>query len=422
MRTVSSFAVILLLATACSGGDMMGGGAATVVERDSAGVAIREYSAAAISAAPTWTISETPMAVIGADENDATLDLSTGAFGGLLSDGGLIVATARPAQLYRFGPDGTRMPNLGRSGQGPGEFNFFQYVHVFPGDTVLAYELMRRKSILYLADGTFLSERDIPLPSDRQIPPLMRGRLRDGTFVHSGEALLPQAPGGPEKVFRMELPIFSLAPEATDYDTMLVTRSAQLYASSISAMGETMPMARPVAFGPTPLITVGDELTWVSTGDVGEMAAFRLGSRTPTQLVRFEMTPREVTEADRQRYKDEAREAFKQFEQMMPPGMLDSEIEKLEQTIFANEFPALGQLITDKTGRIWVGTGVAFGDTERTWMVLSPAGELIGRVTLPEGDLFAAASDRVVIRRTDDTTGMVRFEIWGLDGEQRTEN
>jgi hypothetical protein len=354
------------------------------------------------------------MAVIGADESDTTLDLSTGAFGGLLSDGGLIVATARPALIYRFGPDGAPLGTLGRAGQGPGEFNFIQNVHLLPGDTILAFEIARRKSILYLADGTFIGERDIPLSTDRQIPPLMRGRLRDGTLVHSGEALLPQAPGGPEKVFRMDLPIFSLAPEATEYDTMLVTRSAQMYASSISAMGQTMPMARPVAFGPSPLITVGEELTWVSTGDVGEVAAFRLGARTPVQLVRFEMTPRTVTDADRQRYKDEAREAFKNFEQMMPPGMLESEIEKLEQTIFANEFPALGQLLTDKTGRIWVGTGVAFGDTERAWMVLAPTGELIGRVTLPEGDLFAATSDRVVIRRTDDVTGMVRFEIWGL--------
>ncbi len=418
MRTLSSVAAIFLFATACAGGDEMGGGAATVVQRDSAGIGIREYSAAAIKAAPAWTISDAPMAVIGADETDATLDLSTGAFGGLLSDGGLIVATARPAQIYRFGPDGTRLTSLGRAGQGPGEFNFFQYVHVVPGDTVLAFELARRKSILYLADGTFIGERDIPLPTDRQIPPLMRGRLLNGTFVHSGEALLPQAPGGPEKVFRMDLPIFSLAPEATDYDTMLVTRSAQMYASSVSAMGQTMPMARPVAFGPSPLITVGDELTWVSTGDVAEMASFRIGSRTPTQLVRFEMTPRTVTDTDRQRYKDDAREAFKQFEQMMPPGMLESEIEKLEQTIFASEFPAIGQLITDKIGRIWVGTGVAFGDDERRWMVLSPAGELLGRVTLPEGDLFAAMSDRVVIRRTDEATGMVRFEIWGLNGEQ----
>jgi hypothetical protein len=414
MRTTFSLATCFLLATACSGTDTPGGAGTAVAERDSAGIAIREYSAAALKAAPEWKISDTPMAVIGADEDDATLDLSTGAFGGLLSDGGLIVATAQPAAIYRFGPDGTRMGNLGRSGQGPGEYAFFQYVHVFPGDTVLAFELARRKGILYLADGTFLSERDIPLPNDRQIPPLMRGRLRDGTFVHSGEALLPQAPGGPDKVFRMDLPIFSLAPDSTTYDTMLVTRSAQMYASSVSAMGQTMPMARPVAFGPTPLITVGAELTWVSTGDVGEIAAFRLGSRTPTQLVRLEMAPREVTDIDRQRYKDEAREAFKNFEQMMPPGMLESEIEKLEQTIFANKFPAIGQLITDKTGRIWVGTGTAFGDDERSWMVLSPAGELVGRVTLPEGDLFAATTDRVVIRRTDDATGMVRFEVWGL--------
>lgn len=419
MRTTFiATAAILLLATACGGGDVMGGGAATAVERDSAGIAIREYSAAAIKAAPTWTISDAPLAVIGADEDDATMDLSTGAFGGLLADGGLIVATARPAQIYHFGPDGTLVGTLGRSGEGPGEFNFVQNVHVLPGDTVLAFELVRRKSILYLADGTFLGESDIPLPTDRQIPPLLRGRLADGTLVHSGEALLPQAPGGPEKIFRMELPIFSLAPGGTTYDTMLVTRSAQMYASSVSAMGQTMPMARPVAFGPTPLITVGEALTWVSTGDVPELAAFRLGSRTPTQLVRFEVAKRPVSDADRERYKERAREAFKQFEQMMPPGMLESEIAKLDETIFANEFPPLGQMVTDRAGRIWVGTGVAFGDEERTWMVLSPNGALLGRVTLPEGDLFAANTDRVVVRRTDETTGLVRFEIWGISGTQ----
>lgn len=414
MRVTLPF-IVAVLATACGGDAASGGGSGGTVTRDSAGIAITEYGEAAIAEAPAWQLSAEPLAVIQDDDPAGELDLSTAALGAMLSDGRVVVATAQPAQIHLFNTDGSHAGTIGRTGEGPGEFRFLQQVLALPGDTIYAFEIARRKGVRYLPDGTFLDEADFPLPEGRPIPPLMRGRLDNGTFIHSGEAMLPQAPGGDQKIFRMDLPIFALAPGATDFDTVVVTQSAQMFASSVSAMGQTMPMARPVAFGPTPLIAAGGTAAWISTGDVAELAAWTPGDSAPHRLVRFTIPPREVQEADRTRYKEEAKAALEQFRDMMPPGMLESELQKVDETLFAGTFPKLGQLVIAKDGALWVGSGAPFGDALRQWMVLSPTGELLGTVTLPEGNLVAAAADRVVVRREDDATGMVRLEVWGVE-------
>ncbi len=407
----------LLLLAACASGERAALRTA-VVERDSAGIAIREYPAGAIAAAPEWALSAEPLAVIGDDAPDATLDLSTASMGGILSDGRVVVAIAQPAQLLMFNADGTPGGTLGRQGEGPGEYRFLQAVLVLPGDTVLAFEIVRRKAIRFAPDGTFLREADFPLLGDRPVAPILRGRLADGTFVLSGESLLPQAPGGAEKVFRMDLPIFTLAETGGQYDTLTVTQSAQMYASSISMMDQTMPIARPVVFGPAPLVSPTATGVWISSGESAELREFRLGDTTASavlhRIVRFQMEPRPVTEGDRERYTTDAKEMLTRFGAMMPPGMLEAEQAKVDEALFANTFPAFGQLRTDLGNRLWLGTGAPFGDSVRDWVVLDADGALLGRVNLPEGMLFAAAADRVVMRREDATTGLVRLEVWGV--------
>lgn len=415
--------VPLLALGACGGGEgnPFGG---ELAQRDSAGVIILEYPAGAIAAAPAWTLSAAPLAVIGDDSPDATLDLSTASMGGILSDGRVVVATAQPAQLLVFNADGTPGGSLGRQGEGPGEYRFLQAVLVLPGDTVLAFEIVRRKAIRYAPDGTYVGETDFPLLDDRPIAPILRGRLADGTFVLSGESMLPQAPGGEQKVFRLDLPIFTLDPAAARYDTLTVTKSAQMYASSISMGGQTMPIARPVAFGPTPLVTPTATGVWLSSGESAELREILVPDTaavgTLHRIVRFQMESREVTEADRTRYKTETKEMLASFGAMMPPGMLEAEQQKVDETLFANVFPAFGQLRTDLANRLWLGTAAPFGDSQRAWAVLSAEGQLLGRVDLPDGMLFSAGADRVVMRREDAATGLVRLEIWGVTPAPRS--
>jgi hypothetical protein len=125
-----------------------------------------------------------------------------------------------------------------------------------------------------------------------------------------------------------------------------------------------------------------------------------------------------VTEDDRERYREQAAEGLERLKGLIPAELLDVEIAKLKETVFANTFPAIGQLRADQLGRLWMTSGTALGDTLTTWTVLNPDGKPIGRVTLPEGTLFAVAEDRVVVRREDPASGLVRLEVWGVVGSR----
>lgn len=409
--------VLLLLLAACGGSNDAGRNSAAVT-RDSAGIAILEFPAGAIEDAPEWTLSKEPLAIIGDDSPDATLDLTTATLGGILSDGRVVVATAQPAQVMLFGADGAQVGTLGRAGEGPGEYRALIQLLILPGDTVLAFEVTRRKGILYGADGTLLGELDFPLLADRPIVPLMRGRLDDGSFVLSGETLLPQTPEGNEKIYRLDLPIFALGSAATNYDTVTVTRGTQSYRSSLTFGNQVMPISRQVGFGPSPQIAVTRNGFWLSTGDVAELHEFVVSGATfpaqPSRVVRYNQPRREVTEADRERYRERAAEGLERLKGLIPAELLDVEIAKLKETVFANTFPAIGQLRADHLGRLWMTSGTQLGDDMTTWTVLDPDGKPIGRVTLPEGTIFAVADDRVVVRREDPASGLVRLEVWGV--------
>jgi hypothetical protein len=57
-------------------------------------------------------------------------------------------------------------------------------------------------------------------------------------------------------------------------------------------------------------------------------------------------------------------------------------------------------------------------DSSATWAVFDAEGSLLGKVVVPAGMLYAASDDRIVIRREDDETGLVRLEVWGLQRDQ----
>jgi hypothetical protein len=98
--------------------------------------------------------------------------------------------------------------------------------------------------------------------------------------------------------------------------------------------------------------------------------------------------------------------------------MLDSELAKVEETPFADNQPAIGQMLVDRLGRIWVTPNTPMVDSTATWGVFDPEGTLLGKVVVPAGTLYAASEDRVVIRREDDETGLIRLEVWGLQRDQ----
>jgi hypothetical protein len=403
---------LLLLAAGCGGGE--GGGAdARSSTRDSAGVTIVEHAAGVWDAAPEWGLSPRPLAVIGGDiTDDAELDLSNSQVGALLPDNRLLAASFQPAQLYVFNADGSTQGTLGREGEGPDEYQFLSTLLDLGGDSVAAYDLFKRYVILFDADGAGLGRIEFPL-TGTPIPPQLIGRLDDGTWVFQIFNPLAEPPDDAPAIYRLPYPVLTWRDGAEGFDTTFTLLGAESERSSVEAGGRSVRLGRGIAYGANPFVGARGDLIWSTTSDVFTLTAHDAAGALRRE-VRLQRAPRAVTEADRERFKALVREQLERVRAMMPPGMVESELAKVDQTTFAENYPRIGQMLVDRLGRVWATPDIPVLDTLLTWGIFSPEGELLGKVRLPQGTLFAAADDRVVVRREDNETGLVSLEVWGL--------
>ena len=421
MRHVTSLIALALLA-AC-GGDGAGSaaGAAKAAVRDSSGVAIWEYSAAGWAAAPELKLSAQPLTTVGGEEGDTTMDLSAGIVGAsaasvgrLLPDGRIVLVAGQPAQILMVDTTGKKSGTIGRPGEGPGEYRMVTQLHLMRGDTLVAYDVMRRKGILFGLDGSSRGERDFPTAGRLPIAPTIIGILNDGTSIHRMDGFDPAPPsGGDANSYQLPLPIVALVPGGMRYDTLFVSKGIEMYSSTMSFQGQTATIPRAVAFGKVPLVVVGSDAIWFTPADRFELHRHGTGGAL-LQVIRVEMPQRPVASSDQEEFKRVMREALTRLKSMAPPALIDAEIKKVDETHFAAHLPAIGQLMTDPTGAVWANVGGSPLDSTTTWGVFGSDGALQGRVTLPKGTLFAAGKDRVVVRREDPETGLIRLEVWGI--------
>ena len=406
------FSVVALMAliTACGGSAKTPSAAAN---RDSAGIAISEYPADAIDKASAWKLSQAPLATIGAEDGDSAIDLSTTMLGTLLPDGRTLVVTMQPSEVLVFDPAGKKTGMIGRGGSGPGEYRFVMQLLRFGQDTVFVFDAGSRKGMTFLASGgPMLGDRAFPVPGDRPIPPLLIGRLDNGVFVHNGAPLIPTPPPGVKGYFRLPMPVLGLRPGATTYDTLFQTVAGLAHASSFEMGDSSIAIGRAVVYGPTTQVAVHGNSIWHSIADRFEVEARDTAGKV-TMIIRMDLPARPVTEDAKEKFKVALRDGLNRMKSMIPPPILASELKKVDETVFAENFAGIGQMTVDATGALWVTTG-SITDSTTTWAIFDKAGALQGAVVLPEGMLLSVQANRLVLRREDEETGVVRLEVWGL--------
>lgn len=410
-RPITALLALGFLAACGSEGGVGSGAAAT---RDSAGIAIVEYPGSAMDAAPAWSLSATPLATIGGGASDTALDLSRSQIAAVLDDGRVLAANLVPPQIYVFRPDGSQQGTLGRGGEGPGEYRMISNLLPLAADTVAAYDLFQRNALLFHPDGAALGNIQFPT-GGATIPPLLVARINGGTWIFQVVNPMSQPPAGADGAYRVDEPVYSWRDGMPALDTLFLLPGPSMVQGTLDFGGQSIPMGKAVGYGANTFVGAANDLIWSTTGD-----RFVLTARDTTGTVRREVRmaapPRAVSDADKEAFKAAMREQFEAAKSFgVPEGMLDAEIAKLDQTTFAEHRPAIGQLTVDRLGRVWVTPDVPTVDDSLRWFVFSSEGELLGRLQLPKGLLVAASEDRVVLRREDDETGLVRLEVWGLN-------
>jgi hypothetical protein len=334
----------------------------------------------------------------------------------LLSDNRLVAATTiSPAQIYLFAADGSSRTLIGRSGEGPGEYRIITGLTRLGGDTIAIYDLSSRKALLFSPDGEEVGRFQIPFTGDASQPPQLVGRTADGTWVFRAfDQLNLPADDAPDQ-FRKSQPLTIWRDGGATLDSLFAVPGPVSVRSTVEFGEQSIPIGRPLAYGANSTQAISGNMVWSTPGDVFTLTAHDL-TGTPVREVRLPMPSRPVTDADREHFKAKQREGIERARSMniMPPQILESELAKIDATPFAESHPAIGQLTTDLVGRLWATTGFPGVDSVLTYGVFATDGTLLGRVTVPEGIILGASEDRVVVRREDAATGLVRLEVWGL--------
>ncbi len=356
------------------------------------------------------------MASVGGDVNDTELDLSTSGLGMLLTDNRLVAATTiNPAQIYLFTADGSSRTLIGRPGEGPGEYRVITGLTRLGGDTIAVYDVATRKALLFTPDGQEAGRIQLPFSGDAAAPPQLIGRTTSGTWIFQPLDQLNLPPDDAPERFRKSQALMTWHEGGETLDSFYTVEGPLSMRSTVDFGGQSIPVGRPLAYGANSTHTVSGDLVWSTPGDSYTLRAHDL-TGTLVREVRVAMPSRPVTDADREHFKAVQREGLERARGMgiAPPQVIESELAKVEQTPFADNHPAIGQLTSDNVGRLWVTTGFPGLDSTLTYEIFSPEGEMVGRVVLPNGIVLGASNDRVVVRREDQESGLVRMEVWGL--------
>ena len=147
---------------------------------DSAGVRIVTSDPAGSDA--TCSISEEPVLVIGAEEEDESQWFSSIRGMGRLSDGSVVAIDRSSAEVRIHDETGRHLRSMGQYGEGPGEFSNPFILWVTAGDTLWVGDYFPWRYNLFTADGDFV--RQVNLTSGFVNNPDGGGVLDNGYSVN----------------------------------------------------------------------------------------------------------------------------------------------------------------------------------------------------------------------------------------------
>jgi hypothetical protein len=388
------FAVTLLIAMNGCGGE--GGSGRDVVRRDSAGVTIVESPPAFAQQALSWivdTISELDIGAVQADE-PYQLFRVTGA--AQLGDGRIAIVNAGTQEVRFFDNDGVFLHSVGGRGEGPGEYQFPALIPAVVRDTLWIEDRMAGRLSLLGADGQLLTTI-VPRARIAEVVGVFAGRL----LTSQGSARAAQ--NSPEGMMPNDITYALVDLASAAHDTVAGIPGFALFLSNDG--GRIAFTTVPFDIGPS--AAAGTDRFYVVPGESPDVMA-RDSAGVLREIFRtglpLESVPRSAFDAaiaeHVSRASDDAAaaELRRRYSRMPIPTTM----------------PIFQNLLLDAGGHIWLETFRADRYNRPEWVVLDPAGSVLGRIALPANVAIEQIGlDFVlgVMRDASDVEHVVRYRL-----------
>lgn len=312
-----------------------------------------------------------------------------------LVNGGIVIGDASAHRVLFFDSAGRFVQEIGRLGDGPGEFRFPRWLGQCGTDTVAVFDAIHN-SITYLGPAGSVI-RSVPLPSvvsfDRALGCTNTGRLyfllnRRRTRVGPGER-----PAVPTAVIR----ISPLVP----MDTLFRGGVQEYYVAQASSAYSEVPLGRATlaAVGPTMLFVTEnvDGRTRVYDPSGALTADFTL------DIPRRRVSTRDWAIAKRARIEAEPLPHVREI--------LTRVLSELRQP---STFPRIDQIQADTDDRLWVRTFNNFDQDIATWLVVSRTGTVLAAVSSPRNLQILEIGRGFLLGLARDSEGVERVELYSV--------
>ena len=351
-----------------------------------------------------WSVTSTPLASVGAFEGDSASLFQNVVDVEVAPTGELVVADAGLGVVRVYGPTGTFVTQMGGPGEGPGEFAWLRSIWIPGPDTVGVWDSRSARLTYFDLDGRLLNMVSLERTAEANgvgTLDLLVGSLPDGSVLVGTVGLSSRDRVGADRIS-----VERFAPDGSHLGRVLETTGFVRDRLAERLTG-------PVAFSPRPMFALDDDRLYHTTGADPTVALWEDGEvdTVSTPAVRRDVGP-----------------AWEILGQRLAELDIELYDQALEQAPRPDSLPVLAGLLVDARGNVWVkefdpATDAlwlgAVNGTGGSWLVITPEGDLAGRVVLPSGFAPHVVTDSSVVGVHTDELGVQRVQVYGLDDGSR---
>ncbi len=323
------------------------------------------------------------------------------------NDGYFYVNDRGDSRIAVYDPNGQFQRNIGREGDGPGEFRS-PYIEYLRDGIIGISDIQHRRITRYYTDGTLLDV--FTLPGSQGNRPSRNFHIADNQIIQVFHRFLnseTQAHSWVEVVI-----------QSTDFDTICYIASDHVltgYRYSREAMGRSMPATTRYAFSPNPMVDYDSSIGIVlSAGDRPVLDIFNETGQLTRQIM-MDIGGEEVTATDRDAVVHYYQNGLKE-EDERTRELTEQVLENLQ---FLDYKPPWYGFMLDDSGYIWLFDFAAYTLTSILAQgidikLLSPEGEYLGRTHLPPVAYLKIMGNQLLAIVEDAESGVVTltaFEI-----------
>ena len=337
-----------------------------------------------------------------------------------LASGKVLVTDLGPKTLLLADLATGEQLNVGRNGQGPGEYQFPGELFPFRGDSVLLVDRVGRRVLVVSPEGKL--GRSIPFPEGLSGLPDARGADRQGRIYFQGSPFRGEPGGGMEVGGTLpdSVPLIRWDPATKKIDSLTRVKIPAIKVQVSGGQNARTVMMRNQPFAPSDEWIVTPEGR-VAIARVGDYHIEWLGTGAPVRGAPVRHEPLKVAAADRQIFLDGMRNSRNRITVSVggpgPSGGRNNQGNGQPQISEKDfdwpevkpPFPSRALQFAPE-GQLWVTRSTSARDSTPVYDLFDAGGKLTGRVTLPLGRRMVGLGKGVVYAVRTDEDGLQWLE------------